>query len=89
MQDGTESSPFFETNARELLGTLARHTSPEARKLEAEVRELIEVFLAWARARPEDGERVARINQLFALHRRVMELHTSGDPPAGREPLPF
>ncbi|MBI5533880.1 MAG: hypothetical protein HY898_14255 [Deltaproteobacteria bacterium] len=73
MQEGTGSSPLFANSATDLLRQLEEANDPDSRALEFEVRQLLQVFQSWAKARPSDEERVARINQLFDLHRRTLD----------------
>jgi len=82
--EGTGSSPFFENNALELARRLEPCTDAEARALKAEAQKLVEEFRAWARNRPTGEDRVARINELFELYRRVSEFLASRLPPSNR-----
>ena len=73
MQEGTGSSPLFASSAMDLIRQLEQANDPDSRALEFEIRQLLQVFQSWAKSRPSDEDRVARINQLFDLHRRTLE----------------
>jgi hypothetical protein len=69
----TGSAAIFEQKARELIERLERDPSETGRAMVTEARELCAVFQQWLDIRPTDEERITRIQQLFALNRRVMD----------------
>ena len=74
------SSSLFQENAEKLAVRLEQEASEEARALANEARELAAQFFAWQSKKPEGQVRVARIQQLFDLNRRAMDLMTQPGP---------
>ena len=60
--------------------------SPAARALCDEARALLAVFAGWEKERPTDDARVARIEQLFELNKRVLAYLGSHPPPSSLPP---
>jgi hypothetical protein len=66
--------PLFENSAREILERLAGQTpTSQVLAMRVEAEDLIEIFQAWAKERPEDPVRADTVNRLFSLYRRVLE----------------
>jgi len=55
--------------------------------LAREARELVETFKSWSRKRPEDSARIAAIQRLMELNRRVMD-YLAQRQKASRKPAP-
>jgi hypothetical protein len=68
------STSLFLENAEKLAARLEQETSGAAQLLALEARELAAQFFAWKEKKPEGSVRVARIQQLFDLNRRAMDL---------------
>jgi len=68
------STSLFQDNAETLALRLEQEKSGEARLLAHEARDLAAQFLSWQSKKPEGHVRVARIQQLFDLNRRAMDL---------------
>lgn len=74
MEDKSHSVPLFRQSAEDLARKLAEIGTAEAMGLCREARELAETFRVWeSAARPPNELRIAKIQQLFALNRRVMD----------------
>jgi len=71
--DRSTSVALFRQSALDLGQKLAEIGTAEAMTMAREARELAETFRAWESARPENAARIAKIQQLFALNRRVMD----------------
>jgi hypothetical protein len=67
------TSTVFLESAEELLGRLDRLGVPEAQMMSREARDLADEFRSWALRRPDEAERFATIDRLFALNRRAMD----------------
>lgn len=72
-EDRSSSAPLFQKSAEELAGKLGEIGTAEAMTMAREARELGETFKSWTKARPTNELRIAKIQQLFALNRRVMD----------------
>jgi cell division septum initiation protein DivIVA len=68
------STSLYLENAEKLAARLAEEKSGEAQRLADEARELASQFFSWKSKKPEGSVRVARIQQLFDLHRRAMDV---------------
>jgi hypothetical protein len=73
MEDKSSSAPLFQKSAEELAAKLAEIGTAESMTMAREARELSETFKSWNKARPTNEVRIAKIQQLFALNRRVMD----------------
>jgi hypothetical protein len=73
MEDRSQSVPLFRRSAEDLATKLAEIGTPEAEAMAREARELAAVFGTWESARPPNDLRIAKIQALFALNRRVMD----------------
>ncbi len=73
MQDKSSSVPLFRQSAEDLANKLSEIGTAEAMGMAREARELVQTFRAWEQARPANDARIAKIQQLFALNRRVMD----------------
>lgn len=70
----SRSVPLFRRSAEDLVNKLAEIGTAEAMGLLREARELADTFRAWeGGARPPNEVRIPRIQQLFALNRRVLD----------------
>lgn len=76
------SMALFQESAARLAERLENETSLTARRMADEAAELAHIFEAWTRFRPRDDVRVAKIQQLLELNRRVMDFLSS--PPLSR-----
>lgn len=85
-EDRSRSWPLFRESATDLATKLATIQTAEAAGMAREARELAQVFLEWETKKPENPARIARIQQLFELNRRVMDFlaKRKGAPPAPR-----
>lgn len=87
-EDSTSNSsaPLFHESAVDLATKLGVIPTAEAAGMAREARELAQVFQAWSTQRPENSARIARIQQLFDLHRRAMDFlaHRKSGPPSQR-----
>lgn len=70
---------LFLDNAEKLAARLAQEKSGAAQTLAIEAKELASHFCAWQSKKPEGSVRVARIQQLFDLNRRAMDLLGESD----------
>ena len=70
------STALFLESAEKLAYRLSRERSGAAQTLALEARELAGQFFIWQSKKPEGSVRVARIQQLFDLNRRAMDLLT-------------
>jgi hypothetical protein len=68
------STSLFLENAEKLASRLEQEKSGAAQLLAREARELAAQFFMWQSKKPEGSVRVARIQQLFDLNRRAMDL---------------
>jgi hypothetical protein len=73
MEDKSSSVPLFRQSAEDLAGKLSEIGTAESMGMAREARDLAETFRAWEKARPANDLRIAKIQQLFALNRRVMD----------------
>lgn len=73
MQDKSNSAPLFRQSAEDLVQKLSEIGTAESMAMAREARELAATFRAWENGRPPNDVRIARIQQLFALNRRVMD----------------
>jgi hypothetical protein len=71
--DRSSSSPLFHDSAVDLATKLSEIRTAEAAGMAREARDLAQVFESWQSKRPENDVRIARIQQLFDLHRRAMD----------------
>lgn len=88
MTEHTASSPLFERSAAELVERLQHDGSELAQRMAREARALESTFRGWQTTRPSPDARIVSIQQLFDLHRRVMDYvsardKTSAPPPSG------
>ncbi len=67
------ATAVFQESAEQLALRLEQDSTPPARMLAEEARDLVKRFKAWQRERPSNEERVSTIQQLFDLNRRVMD----------------
>jgi hypothetical protein len=67
------STHLFLDSAEQLAVRLEHDGSETATALAAEARALVARFAAWQSERPADDERLATIQMLFDLNRRVMD----------------
>ena len=81
--DRTESSPLFQKSAEDLLQRLENDTSTAGKALCEEARQLVAVFRGWGQTRPDATSRLATINRLFDLNRRVLDF-LARTPPSSR-----
>lgn len=72
------STSLFQDNAEKLAVRLEQERSSEAHVLAHEARDLAAQFLSWQSQKPDGTVRVARIQQLFDLNRRAMDLLAQG-----------
>ena len=68
------STSLFQDNAEKLALRLEAERSSAAQLLAHEARDLAAQFLSWQSRKPDGSVRVARIQQLFDLNRRAMDL---------------
>jgi hypothetical protein len=73
MEESSAAAPEFLRSAEELLVKLNAIGTAESMGMAREARELAETFKSWASKRPADDMRIAAIQQLFQLNRRVMD----------------
>ncbi|MFT3774533.1 MAG: hypothetical protein QM820_54950 [Minicystis sp.] len=74
MADQSNSVPLFRQSAEDLVKKLSEIGTAEAMGLLREARELVDTFRAWeSTGRPPNDVRIAKIQQLFALNRRVLD----------------
>jgi hypothetical protein len=71
--DGTRSAPAFVQSARDLIARLEHDDTAEGAGLLSEARELEQVFLSWTTRRPMLDVRVATLQKMVDLNRRVLE----------------
>jgi hypothetical protein len=71
---GSASTSLFHESAENLALRLEQESSEPAREMAREARLLSALFVSWQSARPPDDVRVAKIQQLFDLNRRAMDL---------------
>jgi hypothetical protein len=76
MEDRSNSWPLFQQSAEDLREKLSEIGTAEAMALAREARILAETFHSWDAKRPENAARIAAIQQLFSLNRRVMDFLT-------------
>jgi hypothetical protein len=76
MEDKSNSWPLFRQSAEDLREKLSEIGTAEAMTLAREARELAETFRSWDNQRPANDVRIAAIQQLFSLNRRVMDFLT-------------
>ncbi len=91
MEEKSSSWSMFLQSANDLAVKLNDHPSAEAVMMKREARELANVFQSWESKRPANEARVAAIQQLFDLNRRVMDFVASqrqprSTPPSSRRP---
>jgi hypothetical protein len=73
MEDKSNSVPLFRQSAEDLATKLAEIGTAESMGMAREARDLAATFRGWEKARPTNEVRIAAIQQLFALNRRVMD----------------
>lgn len=73
MVDKSNSVPLFRQSAEDLAQKLAAIGTAESMGMAREARDLANTFRSWESTRPPNDVRIARIQQLFALNRRVMD----------------
>lgn len=73
MEDRSSSIPLFRQSAEDLAQKLASIGTAESMTMAREARDLAETFRGWEKQSPENAARIARIQQLFALNRKVMD----------------
>ena len=73
MEDKSSSGPLFQQSAEDLREKLTEIGTADAMALAREARDLAETFRAWEAQRPANDARIAAIQQLFSLNRRVMD----------------
>lgn len=73
MDDKSHSVPLFRQSAEDLAKKLAEIATAESMGLAREARDLADTFRSWENARPPNDLRIAKIQALFALNRRVMD----------------
>lgn len=73
MDDNINAVPLFRQSAEDLAAKLAEIGTAEAMSMARESRDLAGTFRAWEKIRPENDARIAAIQQLFNLNRRVMD----------------
>jgi hypothetical protein len=73
MSDKSNSVPLFRQSAEDLVQKLSAIGTAESMGMAREARDLADTFRSWEKARPPNDVRIARIQQLFALNRRVMD----------------
>lgn len=87
MAEHTASSPLFEQSAAELVQRLDHDSSEVAQRMAREARALEKTFRDWQVTKPSPEARIVSIQQLFDLHRRVMDYVSTRDktssPPSG------
>jgi hypothetical protein len=76
MEDKSSSWPLFQQSAEDLAEKLSEIGTAEAMGLAREARELGLTFHSWDSQRPANDVRIAAIQQLFSLNRRVMDFLT-------------
>lgn len=72
-EEKSSSVPLFRRSAEELAGKLAEIGTAESMGMAKEARDLATIFLGWEKARPANDVRIAAIQALFGLNRRVMD----------------
>jgi hypothetical protein len=72
-EDRSSSVDLFRQSALDLAQKLSEIGTAEAMGMAREARELAETFKGWEKKKPENDVRIAKIQQLFALNRRVMD----------------
>ena len=73
MTDKSNSVPLFRQSAEELAVKLAEIGTAESMSMAKEARDLATTFRGWEKALPTNDVRIASIQQLFNLNRRVMD----------------
>ena len=71
--DHTTGAPEFVRSAEELQAKLAAIGAAEAMSMAHVARDLAATFRSWQSKRPTDAARIAAIQQLMELNRRVMD----------------
>ncbi len=71
--DKSTSVALFRQSALDLNEKLSEIGTAESMTMAREARELADTFKAWEKTKPENTARIAKIQQLFALNRRVMD----------------
>lgn len=72
----TGQAPVFLNQARDVVRMVEHDTSPEGRSMHQEAVQLTSFFERWRTEQPTNQQRVAAIQRLLDLSRRVME-HTT------------
>lgn len=72
-EDRSSSVALFLQSALDLQKKLSEIGTAEAMTMAREARELADTFKGWEKVRPANDARIAKIQQLFALNRRVMD----------------
>ncbi len=85
-ETGTGTKEFLRS-AEELQAKLAAVGTAESMGMAREARDLADTFKSWAKKRPEDAPRIAAIQQLMELNRRVMDYLAQRQKPT-RKPTP-
>jgi hypothetical protein len=73
MEDKSNSWPLFRQSAEDLREKLSEIGTADAMGLAREARDLAETFQSWDHQRPANDVRIAAIQRLFGLNRRVMD----------------
>jgi hypothetical protein len=73
MDPKSNSVPLFRQSAEDLAAKLAEIGTAESMSMAREARDLASTFRGWEKARPTNDVRIASIQQLFNLNRRVMD----------------
>lgn len=73
MENRSSSIPLFRQSAEDLAQKLANIGTAESMTMAREARDLAETFRGWEKQSPDNAARIARIQQLFALHRKAMD----------------
>ena len=73
MGDRSSSVPLFRASAEDLAGKLSEIGTAASMHMAREARDLAVIFKGWENVRPANDVRIAAIQALFALNRRVMD----------------
>jgi hypothetical protein len=76
VDSSTGQAPVFLNQARDVVRMVEHDASPEGRSIHHEAVELTRFFERWRVEQPTNQQRVAAIQRLLDLSRRVME-HTT------------
>jgi len=84
MDDTTSAVPLFQQSAEDLAAKLAEIGTAESMAMAMEARDLATTFRGWEKIRPANDLRIAAIQQLFNLNRRVMDFLSQRNTARGR-----